>query len=106
MKEVATPIRERPRTHLLAVIATVAGVLLFIYTLQTAGPREIARQLRQVGFGFLVVLLLSGFRMAVRAKAWSLCIEEGERFTFRQAFKAFIAGDAVGHDYSARSARQ
>jgi hypothetical protein len=80
----------------LAVIATVAGVLLFIYTLQTAGPREIARQLRQVGIGFVVVLLLSGFRMAVRAKAWSLCIEEGERFTFGQAFKAFVAGDAVG----------
>jgi hypothetical protein len=96
MKEVNTESHGRPKVRALAVIATVVGVLLFIYTLQTAGPREIARQLHQVGFGFLVVLLLSGFRMAVRARAWSLCIEEGERFTFRQAFKAFIAGDAVG----------
>ena len=40
----------------LAVIGTIAGVLLFIYTLQAAGPREILRQLRQIGPGFLVVL--------------------------------------------------
>jgi hypothetical protein len=85
------------RIRPLAVIGTVAGVLLFIYTLQTAGPREIARQLRQVGIGFVVVLLLSAVRMAVRAKAWSLCIEETEHFTFAQAFKAFVAGDAVGN---------
>ena len=79
------------------MIATVAGVLLFIYTLQTAGPTEILRQLRQVGFGFAGVLALSAVRMAVRAKAWSLCVEAGERFTFAQAFRAFVAGDAVGN---------
>ena len=96
MKEAGAEAQRRPRVRPLAVIATVAGVLLFIYTLQTAGPREIARQLRQVGIGFLVVLVLSAIRMAVRAKAWSLCVEEHERFTFAQAFKAFVAGDAVG----------
>ena len=96
MKEVSAEPPPRPRIRPLAVIATVAGVLLFIYTLQTAGPREIARQLRQVGIGFVVVLLLSAIRMAVRAKAWSLCVEENEHFTFGQAFKAFVAGDAVG----------
>ena len=68
--------QQRPKVRPLAVIGTVAGVLLFIYTLQIAGPREIARQLRLVGFGFVVVLALSAIRMAVRAKAWSLCIEE------------------------------
>ena len=35
--------------------------------------------------------------MAVRAKAWSLCVEDTERFTFGQAFKAYITGDAVGN---------
>ena len=72
----------RPRIRPLAVVGTVAGVLLFFYTLQAAGPREILRQLRQIGVGFIVVLLLSAFRMAVRAKAWSLCVEDDERFTF------------------------
>ena len=72
-------------------------MLLFIYTLQAAGPREILRQLRQIGVGFLVVLALSAIRMAVRAKAWSLCVEDTERFTFGQAFKAYVTGDAVGN---------
>ena len=87
----------RPRIRPLAVVATIAGVLLFIYTLQASGPREILRQLRQIGFGFLVVLALSAIRMAVRAKAWSLCVEDTERFTFGQAFKAYVTGDAVGN---------
>jgi hypothetical protein len=97
MREVSANARQRPRIHAIAVVATLAGVLLFIYTLQASGPREILRQLRQIGFGFLVVLALSALRMAVRAKAWSLCVEDSERFTFGQAFKAYVTGDAVGN---------
>ncbi|HKY22883.1 MAG TPA: lysylphosphatidylglycerol synthase domain-containing protein [Vicinamibacterales bacterium] len=97
MEDVSAPAQTRPRIRALAVIGTVAGVLLFIYTLQTAGPAEILRQLRQIGVGFIVVIALSAIRMAVRAKAWSLCIEEAEHFTFGQALKAFVAGDAVGN---------
>ena len=97
MREVPPPPRERPRIRSIAVIGTVAGVVLFIYTLQAAGPREILRQLREIGFGFIIVLALSTIRMAVRAKAWSLCVEDTERFTFGQAFKAYITGDAVGN---------
>jgi hypothetical protein len=97
MREVRVETRPRPRIHPIAVVATIAGVLLFIYTLQASGPREILRHLRQIGAGFFVVLALSAIRMAVRAKAWSLCVEDGERFTFRQAFKAYVTGDAVGN---------
>jgi hypothetical protein len=97
MPEPSAAAPSRPRIHPIAVIATIAGVLLFIYTLQASGPREILRQLRQIGFGFLVVLALSAIRMAVRAKAWSLCVEDTERFTFGQAFKAYVTGDAVGN---------
>ncbi len=86
-----------PHIRPLAALGTIAGVLLFIYTLQSAGPGEILRQLSQIGAGFLVVLALSAFRMAVRARAWSLCVEDGERLTFAQAFKAFVTGDAVGN---------
>lgn len=97
MREPPVPPPSRPRIRPLAVVATIAGVLLFIYMLQAAGPREILRQLRQIGAGFIVVLALSAIRMAVRAKAWSLCVEDTERFTFGQAFKAYITGDAVGN---------
>jgi hypothetical protein len=97
MPEPEAHLEQKPVVRPLAVIGMVAGVLLFIYTLQSAGPAQILRQLRQVGFGFLAVLALSAVRMAVRAKAWSLCIEETERFTFGQAFRAFVSGDAVGN---------
>ncbi|HUP40804.1 MAG TPA: lysylphosphatidylglycerol synthase transmembrane domain-containing protein [Vicinamibacterales bacterium] len=97
MQEVRALPPRRPRIHPIAVVAAIAGVLLFIYTLQASGPREIFRQLGQIGFGFLVVLALSAIRMALRAKAWSLCVEDGEHFTFGQAFKAYITGDAVGN---------
>ena len=97
MQDVSAPARTKPTIQALAVVGAVVGVLLFIYTLQSAGPAEILRQLRQVGLGFVAVLLLSAVRMTVRAKAWSLCVEETEHFTFRQAFRAFVAGDAVGN---------
>ncbi len=86
-----------PKIRPLAVIGTVAGAVLFVYTLQAAGPAEILRQLRQIGYGFLAVLALSALRMALRAKAWSLCVEDGEGFSFRQALVAFVTGDAVGN---------
>jgi hypothetical protein len=97
MREPRDAAPARPRIHAIGVVATIAGVLLFIYTLQASGPREILRQLRLIGFGFLVVLALSTIRMAVRAKAWSLCVEDTERFTFAQAMKAYVTGDAVGN---------
>ena len=51
MREPGAPAPSRPRIRPIAVVATIAGVLLFIYTLQASGPREILRQLRQIGFG-------------------------------------------------------
>jgi hypothetical protein len=86
-----------PRIRPIAIIGAFVGILLFIGALQSAGPQEILRQLRLIGSGFLVVLGLSAARMALRAKAWSLCVEPGEHFTFRQAFRAFVTGDAVGN---------
>jgi len=86
-----------PRVRPLALVGAVAGVLLFIYALQAAGPREVLRQLGQIGYGFVAVLVLSAIRMALRAKAWSLCVEDTDRFEFGKAFKAFLTGDAVGN---------
>ena len=97
MNEAHIDRRPRPRISPLAIIGTIAGVVLFIYTLQAAGPREILIGIQRIGLGFLLVLMLSGIRMAVRAKAWSLCVEDADHFPFRQAFAAFVTGDAVGN---------
>ena len=75
----------RAGSPLLIAGGAVLGMLLFAYTLYTAGPTQILDGIRRIGLGFALVLLLSGFRMAVRAKAWSLCVEQDERFGFREA---------------------
>jgi hypothetical protein len=87
----------RAGSPLLIAGGAVLGVLLFAYTLYTAGPTQILDGIRRIGLGFALVLLLSGFRMAVRAKAWSLCVEQDERFSFREAFVAFVTADAIGN---------
>ena len=87
----------RAGSPLLIAGGAVLGVLLFAYTLYTAGPTQILDGIRRIRLGFALVLLLSGFRMAVRAKAWSLCVEQDERFSFREAFVAFVTADAIGN---------
>jgi hypothetical protein len=97
MTESSSPQRARAGSPLLIAAGALLGALLFAYTLYTAGPAEIFGGIRRIGFGFVAVLLLSGFRMAVRAKAWSMCVEQNERFSFRDAFVAFVTGDAIGN---------
>jgi hypothetical protein len=90
--------RTRAGSPALIGFGALLGALLFAYTLASAGPSRIFDGIRSVGVGFAVVLLLSGFRMAVRAKAWSLCVEQqNDRFTFGEAFTAFVSADAIGN---------
>jgi hypothetical protein len=85
------------RTRLLSAAGALIGVLLFVYTLRAAGPNVVLDGIRRVGGWFLLVLALSGLRMIVRAKAWSLCVEEAGQLPFRHALAAFITGDAIGN---------
>src|SRR5438477_988959 len=85
------------KARIIAIAGAFAGGLLFAYTLHAAGLSIVLRQIRQIGAGFGVVLLLSGIRMAVRSQAWALCVERLERFTFRDALVAFVIGDAIGN---------
>jgi hypothetical protein len=92
-----TPVLFMPKARAIAIASAFAGGLLFAYTLHAAGLATVIGQIRRIGAGFIVVLLLSGIRMAVRSQAWALCVERLERFTFRDALAAFITGDAVGN---------
>jgi len=53
--------------------------------------------MRSVGWGFLVILALSGTRMVARALAWSLCTEGPQPLRLRDTFPAFVTGDALGN---------
>lgn len=85
------------RQYVLAFLAAVGGLGLFAYSVERAGVREILGAVRNVGWGLLPILLLSGLRFVLRAEAWRLCTPVGARLTLRQAFTAFLAADAVGN---------
>ena len=79
------------------ILATVGGLVLFIYFVERVGIEEIATSVRRVGWAFLLVLLLSGLRFLARSAAWLLCVPSGHNLTLRHIFPAVLAGDAVGN---------
>ncbi|MGH9941431.1 MAG: lysylphosphatidylglycerol synthase transmembrane domain-containing protein [Pyrinomonadaceae bacterium] len=80
-----------------SVIFALLGFALFAYFIWKAGPRNIWENIRQLGAGFLLVLFISGVRPALRALAWTQCFEAPHTLRFRDAFRAYLAGDAMGN---------
>lgn len=81
----------------LGVVFAVFGVALFAFFVWRAGPAEIWANISKLGAGFLLVVLLSGLRFAVRAWAWTLCFEPPHRLGLWEAFKAHLIGDTAGN---------
>ncbi|HVF86479.1 MAG TPA: lysylphosphatidylglycerol synthase transmembrane domain-containing protein, partial [Pyrinomonadaceae bacterium] len=79
------------------VVFAALGIALFVYFVRRAGVAEIADGMRRLGAGFILVLLASGVRPVVRSLAWTLCVEPPHRLRLRDAFVAFMTGDAVGN---------
>ncbi len=89
----STPRRFTP----LGIIFAALGTLLFAYYIWRAGPRDIWQNMRSLGAGFLLVLAISGVRPLVRAFAWTRCFEAPQRLRWRDALRAYLAGDALGN---------
>jgi hypothetical protein len=85
------------RQHLITAVAAAGGLALFAYSVRDAGADQILTGVRRVGWGLLPILGLSGLRFVLRAEAWRLCTPVNSRFRLRQAFIAFLAGDALGN---------
>lgn len=77
--------------------AAIGGLALFAYTLRTTGLDTVVVGFRRVGWVFIVILLLSGLRFALRAWAWVLCTEPPHGLRLRDTFPALISGDALGN---------
>ena len=73
----------------------IAGVALFAESLRVMGLDQIISGVSRVGWGFAVVLLLSGAREVARTLAWMQTIEATARPRFRNAFRARLAGEAL-----------
>ncbi len=86
------------RVTAVTVVVSGLGLLLFGYTLERAGVGEIVGGIGGIGVGgFLLIMLLSGVRMVLRALAWMRCVERPERLTFADAYPATVMGESLGN---------
>jgi hypothetical protein len=79
------------------VVFALLGLALFAYFVWKAGAGEIWAQMRALGAGFLVILLISAARPVVRSLAWVRCFEPEHSLSFRDALHAYLVGDALGN---------
>ena len=83
-------------SRILNIFVAIIGVALLIVTVRRAGGwGAVVEGVASVGWWFIVIVLLGAFRMVCRAKAWMVCT--GGTLRFRDAFAAWIAGDAMGN---------
>jgi Lysylphosphatidylglycerol synthase TM region len=81
-----------------ALLVTIAGLVLFAYTIQHAGVHETIERVKRMGVGgFLLILALSGIRLLVRSLAWVWCVEGTPRLSLAAAFDASLIGEALGN---------
>ena len=83
------------RRTLVTLVALGVGATLLVWQVQQLGLDRITTGLREVGWGFLGILLLSLLRFAARSLAWTTLL--GQRVPLRRAVAATISGDALGN---------
>jgi hypothetical protein len=70
---------------------------LFVWSIHAAGVAGVRDGVSRVGWWFVVICLLGGFRYLVRAAAWRLCLDDPRRLPLGAAFGAAVMGDALGN---------
>jgi hypothetical protein len=76
--------------------AAITCIALFVYTLQRTGPGAVLDKIRLLGFGFILLIVLSGIRHFLRAVAWSHCVQtDGSRPTALALFGPRLMGEAL-----------
>jgi hypothetical protein len=87
----------RRRLTAIGALAAALGVAALVWQLWGVDPWEIWAQIYRVRWGFPVILALGGLRFALRAIAWSWCVEPPARLKFTDAFAAVLSGDTIGN---------
>jgi len=76
--------------------AFLLGLALLVYVINRVGIQPLFDALVRIGFGFFIVLGLSGARHVFRTIAMRAAVPpEHRRITFRQAFAARLGGEAI-----------
>ena len=79
------------------LLTAALGTALFFWYVYRVGPSVIWIGFQKIGWGLAWILLLGGLRFAVRARAWTLCLEPPHTLSFADAFNASVCGDALGN---------
>src|SRR5919205_33783 len=80
----------------LQTLAFLLGLGLLIFVINRVGLQPLFDALLRVGFGFFIILGLSGLRHFLRTIAMRAAVPaEHRRITFRQAFAARLGGEAI-----------
>ena len=86
----------RRRIIWLQGIALLLGLALLIYVINRVGVQPIFDALLKIGFGFFILLGISGARHALRTLAMRAAVHpEHRRFNFRHAFSVRLGGEAI-----------
>jgi hypothetical protein len=83
---------------LLGVLTSAGGLALLVWVVWRVGTADVVSGLRQVGWGFVVILALALARQAARARAWTLLLSgPGETLPLGHTMAATLSGDAAGN---------
>jgi len=84
------------RLKIFGVVLTVLGLALFAYFIYSVGVWEILNGIGRIGFdGFALLLLIYFLRIACRATAWRLSVNEPYKLKFSDTLPAVIIGEAL-----------
>lgn len=84
------------RRTLVNLTFAIIGGLLLVATVRQVGWSEVQRSLADIGGWYVAIIALGGLRFAARSRAWQVCAAQ-LGLTFRRAFSATLAGDALGN---------
>lgn len=80
----------------LQAVAFLLGLGLLIYVINLVGVQPLFDALLKIGFGFFILLGISGMRHVFRTLAMGAAVpKEHRRFSFFQAFTARLGGEAI-----------
>lgn len=87
----------RRALSLTGVVTAGGGLALLVWVVLRVGVAEIMADVRQVGWGLVLIVVLGGLRFLLRAVAWRLCFDPPHTLQLKDAFAAVICGDAIGN---------
>jgi putative ABC transport system permease protein len=77
-------------------VAFLLGLALLVYVIRRVGVQPIFDALLRIGFGFFILLGISGLRHVLRTLAMRAAIDpEHRRFSFRHALAVRLGGEAI-----------